>query len=147
MIINVGYFLDSGIPYVRIKAPAKVNLFLEVLGKREDGFHQVETLMCPISLFDYVLVEKTDDGHISLDLELPDSAGSRSGTRKDSDPAWDIPSGDDNLVIQAAKRLHTRSKTDANCAIKTKNTNTLTVLPFHGVSSVRTSSRSRIAGA
>ena len=35
-----------------IWAPAKINLFLEVLGKRPDGYHEIETLMVPISLFD-----------------------------------------------------------------------------------------------
>ncbi len=33
-------------------APAKLNLFLEVLGKRPDGYHEVETLMVPVRLFD-----------------------------------------------------------------------------------------------
>ena len=33
-------------------APAKLNLYLEVLGRREDGFHEVETLMAPIRLYD-----------------------------------------------------------------------------------------------
>ena len=35
-----------------IQAPAKVNLFFEVLGKRTDGYHEIETLMCPIDLYD-----------------------------------------------------------------------------------------------
>ncbi len=33
-------------------APAKVNLFFEILGKRPDGYHDVETLVAPISLYD-----------------------------------------------------------------------------------------------
>src|SRR4029079_4036262 len=34
------------------RAPAKLNLFFEVLAKRADGFHEVETLMVPIGLYD-----------------------------------------------------------------------------------------------
>jgi 4-diphosphocytidyl-2-C-methyl-D-erythritol kinase len=35
-----------------IYAPAKLNLYLEVLGRREDGFHELETLMTPVRIFD-----------------------------------------------------------------------------------------------
>ena len=35
-----------------IQAPAKLNLFFEVLAKRTDGYHEIETLMCPIDLYD-----------------------------------------------------------------------------------------------
>ena len=38
--------------YIRVEAPAKLNLFFEVLGKRSDGFHEIETLMVPINLYD-----------------------------------------------------------------------------------------------
>jgi len=38
--------------YIRVETPAKLNLFFEVLGKRIDGFHEIETLMVPIDLYD-----------------------------------------------------------------------------------------------
>src|SRR5580692_880626 len=41
--------------YVRVDAPAKLNLFFEVLGKRIDGFHEIETLMVPINLYDSLM--------------------------------------------------------------------------------------------
>ncbi len=37
---------------VCLRCPAKVNLFLEVLGKRADGYHEIATLMAPVSLYD-----------------------------------------------------------------------------------------------
>ena len=40
-----------------IKAPAKVNLTLEVLNKREDGFHNIQTIMHTISLYDTLTFE------------------------------------------------------------------------------------------
>lgn len=37
---------------VRVWTPAKVNLFLEVLGRRPDGYHDLATLMVPVGLYD-----------------------------------------------------------------------------------------------
>jgi 4-diphosphocytidyl-2-C-methyl-D-erythritol kinase len=45
-----------------LSAPAKVNLSLRVLGKREDGFHAVETRMCPISIADRLDVTRIESG-------------------------------------------------------------------------------------
>ena len=35
-----------------VRSPAKVNLFLEVTGRRPDGYHDLFSLMCPVSLCD-----------------------------------------------------------------------------------------------
>jgi len=43
-----------------IKAYAKINLYLDVTGKRQDGYHNISSIMQQISLFDYVTVMKTD---------------------------------------------------------------------------------------
>lgn len=42
---------------IEILAPAKVNLFFEVLDRRDDGYHEVETLMVPISVYDTLRFE------------------------------------------------------------------------------------------
>jgi 4-diphosphocytidyl-2-C-methyl-D-erythritol kinase len=55
---------------LRILAPAKVNLILEVLGKREDGYHEVRTLMQQISLFDEIVVSQEGRG-ICIDCDCP----------------------------------------------------------------------------
>jgi len=51
---------------LRLKAPAKINLWLRILGKREDGFHNVETRMCPVSVFDEITVAMRDDSAVNL---------------------------------------------------------------------------------
>ena len=47
---------------IRVCAPAKVNLFLEVLGKRLDGYHEIVTVMQRVSLHDVLTFEPTDSG-------------------------------------------------------------------------------------
>ena len=44
--------------------PAKVNLFLYVLGKRPDGYHNIFTLFYPISLYDTLILEKSNKTEI-----------------------------------------------------------------------------------
>ncbi len=60
---------------IRIQAPAKVNLYLRITGRREDGYHYLTTLMQKISLFDLVELERKPEG-ISLccgDCDLPEN--------------------------------------------------------------------------
>ena len=52
-----------------VLAPAKVNLFFEVLAKREDGFHEIETLMAPIGLYDSLRFEDDPSGEVQLDCQ------------------------------------------------------------------------------
>jgi 4-diphosphocytidyl-2-C-methyl-D-erythritol kinase len=65
-------------------APAKVNLSLRVLRRREDGFHEIETLMAPLSIFDTLEVERKESGGLQFTC---------------SDPC--LPTGGDNLVTKA----------------------------------------------
>ena len=66
-------------------APAKINLYLHILGRRPDGFHELETLMVPISLGD------------TLDLDLIPSGIAFTC----SDPT--LPDARDNLATRAAR--------------------------------------------
>ena len=45
-------FIRQDGPELEVLAPAKVNLFLEVTGKRDDGFHDLDMLMVPVALYD-----------------------------------------------------------------------------------------------
>src|ERR1035438_4722023 len=86
--MHLSNYLDD----VVVWAPAKVNLFLEVLGKRPDGYHEIATLMVAIRLYD-TLVFRTVP---IADLTLRCSSAQLS-------------SGPDNLVLRAAKLLQERT--------------------------------------
>ena len=44
---------------VELNSPCKVNLILNILAKRTDGFHELETVMHPVPLFDVLRFEKS----------------------------------------------------------------------------------------
>lgn len=55
-----------------IRAYAKVNLFLKILNKRRDGFHNIESLMSPVNLFDLLKVQKSRQFRITCnDKTIP----------------------------------------------------------------------------
>ena len=65
-----------------IKAPAKVNLTLEVLNKREDGFHNIQSIMHTINLFDILTFEvEKSPFSFSIRLELCNFAPKRRSPR------------------------------------------------------------------
>lgn len=85
---------------VRVRAPAKLNLFFEVLSKRSDGFHEIETLMTPIDLFDDLSFSANDSGCVSLDCTW---AGPNT---KDGDSTLGtLPAAEDNLAWRAVRLL------------------------------------------
>ncbi|WP_319521159.1 4-(cytidine 5'-diphospho)-2-C-methyl-D-erythritol kinase [uncultured Desulfosarcina sp.] len=45
-----------------VKAPAKINLFLRITGRRPDGFHELVTLMCPVALYDTLTLTPENEG-------------------------------------------------------------------------------------
>ena len=70
---------------VRIGSPAKVNLFLRVLAREDDGFHGLETLLCRIALADEMVVERREGNAVTLE-----TAGA------------DLGPVDQNLAVRAA---------------------------------------------
>ncbi len=75
---------------IREPAPAKLNLFLRVLGRRPDGYHEVETLIQPLTLADGVEAAARPGG-LSLVVTGP--------------LAGRVPPEDDNLIMRAARAL------------------------------------------
>lgn len=58
--------------FVEIRVPAKINLWLEVVGKRSDGYHDLSSLMLPISIYDTIRIEiGADSGPISVACDVP----------------------------------------------------------------------------
>jgi 4-diphosphocytidyl-2-C-methyl-D-erythritol kinase len=76
---------------VVVWAPAKVNLFLEVLAKRADGYHEINTLMVTVSLYDTLEFKEEASGDIRLHSDHPN-----------------LSTGPDNLVCRAAELLRQR---------------------------------------
>jgi 4-diphosphocytidyl-2-C-methyl-D-erythritol kinase len=67
-------------------APAKINLSLRVVRRRDDGFHDIDSLMVPVSVFDKLEIELLDEGGLRFTCDNPG-----------------IPADDKNLVVRAAK--------------------------------------------
>ncbi len=57
---------------VRALAPAKINLGLEILGRRDDGFHEIRTIMSTVSLFDRIQIAKPGQPMIAIFPALMD---------------------------------------------------------------------------
>jgi 4-diphosphocytidyl-2-C-methyl-D-erythritol kinase len=83
-----------------LAAPAKLNLFLEILGKRPDGYHALETLMVAVDLFD--TLELRPAAALTLECDPPG-----------------LPTGPENLVWKAADALRRKAgRPDLGAAIR-----------------------------
>lgn len=74
---------------VEVQAPAKINLFLEILAKRPDGYHEIETLMSRIGLYDSLSFRGTESPEISLDARWTE--GSDLPHSGELQPLGDLP--------------------------------------------------------
>ena len=73
---------------MRLRALAKINLGLDVVGKRDDGYHEVRMIMQTVNLYDRIEMDRTEDGVIRTETNLPF-----------------VPDGEGNLAWRAAKLL------------------------------------------
>src|ERR1051326_9566455 len=85
---------------MRVRAPAKINLSLRVLGKRGDGFHEIETLMSPVSLYDEIEIEQQPRW---IDFVCDDPT---------------VPPGEENLVVRATKLFFKHANVKKGVSIK-----------------------------
>jgi 4-diphosphocytidyl-2-C-methyl-D-erythritol kinase len=88
-------------PPIAVHAPAKLNLSLAVLARRPDGFHEIESLMVPVSLHDTLRLRVTDEPGIRLSV----SFGGRLAQPQAAALRRDVPTDDSNLVVRAARLL------------------------------------------
>jgi len=85
---------------MQVLAPAKINLSLKILGRRSDGFHEIETLIAPISLYDKIDIDRQSRW---IDFSCDDPT---------------VPSGNENLIVRAAKAFFERTKISGGVTIK-----------------------------
>ena len=72
---------------LQMRCPAKVNLHLQVLGRRSDGYHELRTIFAAVGVWDELSLEGAPAGVLELAVE----------------PEGVVPVGDDNLVLRAAQ--------------------------------------------
>ncbi len=72
--------------FFQIKCPAKINLSLDVVNRREDGYHNLSMIMQEVGLFDTISFELEDGNEIILTSNDPD-----------------VPTDDRNLIVKAAR--------------------------------------------
>ena len=86
---------------IQMKALAKVNLGLDVIRRREDGYHEVKMIMQTLQLYDRITLEKRDTCGITMETNLPF-----------------LPVNDQNIAYRAAKMLMDEFQIESGLHIK-----------------------------
>lgn len=86
---------------LRLRCPAKINLGLEVVGRRPDGFHEIRTLFQTLDLADDLWIEATRERALAVEVE-----------------GADLPPGRGNLVYRAAAALQAREGVEAGARLR-----------------------------
>jgi 4-diphosphocytidyl-2-C-methyl-D-erythritol kinase len=86
-----------------LKAYGKINLALDVIRKREDGYHDVRMIMQTVGIYDGIEIEKTDSGEIEIETNI-----------------FYLPTNENNIVYKAAKLLFDEFNITAGVRIKLK---------------------------
>lgn len=73
---------------IRLKARAKINLGLDVLGKRDDGYHEVRMIMQTVGIYDRIIIKKIPEDEIRINSNL-----------------FFLPVNENNLIYKAARMM------------------------------------------
>jgi len=100
--------------HVEVLTPAKINLFLEVLAKRPDGFHEIETLMAAVTAYDRLIFVPESNGEIVLNCRWAQGLSAWQHGHNSQKAAHEllygeIPRGPENLVWRAAALIRERA--------------------------------------
>ena len=90
---------------VRLRTHAKINLFLRVLGRRPDGYHEIESIFHGVSLSDDIEVRPTEGTEVDVDISV------------ERGPDTGVPKREDNLAYLAAQALIERGATPTGVSI------------------------------
>jgi 4-diphosphocytidyl-2-C-methyl-D-erythritol kinase len=86
---------------MKVATPAKINLYLRILGRRPDNFHEIETLMCPVSVFDELEFDEAPKGQTLIRVEGPS----------------DLPADQSNSIWRAADAIRKRTGSDRGLSV------------------------------
>jgi 4-diphosphocytidyl-2-C-methyl-D-erythritol kinase len=92
-----------------VPARAKLNLFLDVLGRRPDGYHELQTLLVPVQLYDSLTFSAKPAGDPSRPAGISLESCVQPTLSAGLLPELRVPDGPENLVIRALELLRERS--------------------------------------
>jgi 4-diphosphocytidyl-2-C-methyl-D-erythritol kinase len=90
---------------MQVLAPAKINVSLKILRRRDDGFHEIETLITPITLCDHIEIERNDSSSSEIEFHCDDPS---------------VPADEDNLIVRAARAFFAATKLKRAISIELK---------------------------
>jgi 4-diphosphocytidyl-2-C-methyl-D-erythritol kinase len=93
--------MDSHSPIKKILAPAKLNIRLKVTGRRPDGYHELVSIMVPVSLFDHLELERVPWNRVNLVCQ-----------------GISVPNDEENLVYRAVKAFFSKSGLNPGLSIR-----------------------------
>jgi 4-diphosphocytidyl-2-C-methyl-D-erythritol kinase len=107
---------------VEVLTPAKLNLFLEVLARRDDGFHEIQSLIVPINLFDRLSFREDSRGQLNLNCQWARGLEKRGRMRTSTQSPlreWEtLPEGNDNIAVRAVDLLRRRAGITAGASLQ-----------------------------
>lgn len=117
----IGMHIRRNSSPVVVHAPAKINLFLEVLARRADGFHEIETLMQAVTIRDTLRLRSVPEPEVRLVCRWTGGLVARSRCQASGGAggsAWgDLPVGRANIVVRALLLLRDRAEIELGAEV------------------------------